>query len=521
MAELVAEEAKIPDSTRDNKDDTAHPSAEDDEKNASTANKTEEAQKLGTQDFLWGRTIGEGSFARVVHARRKGTKQSYAVKIMDKGHIKSNDKVKYVVQEHHLLKKLGVKSPWVVRLMNSCQDQDNLYMFMELAHGGTLLDVIQRKQEEGHAACTVDEARFYVAEIIAALAFIHSEGVIHRDLKPENILVMESGHMQLTDFGTALDTAKPEQESDFVGTPEYVSPEVLHDQPATAAADLWGIGCILFQLLVGTVPFTAASEWLIFETILDHCSGKSPLAIPETVVHAGAADLVTGLLLEDPVERLNMQSVEEHPFFMGMLDDTDSLLSLPPPWVPGRNIALDSENLVEFSQEWMFDTAEATELEVKELTPPTSKVKETVPFERGRSWQIFGASKSFSFYTDFSNWERFLDDNESIIFCGPTYKRRGLRSRHRQLILTQNSADEASFRLIYVDPEAMEWKGDVPWTAEVPVKVIVLDACHLDIVSPLKNGRAYHFTTVGDAEQCGSKIWANYINKALNDQKAP
>lgn len=153
-------------------------------------------------------------------SRRKGSPpeaDSYAVKIMDKLHIKNNDKVMYVQQEKNLLAKLG-GSPWVVRLTSAFQDEDSLYMVMPMAHGGILLDVIRRRAdeakqaagskeawEENPVACSAAEARFYFAEMTCALNYLHSKGVIHRDLKPENILIMASGHIQVTDFGTALD----------------------------------------------------------------------------------------------------------------------------------------------------------------------------------------------------------------------------------------------------------------------------------------------------------------------------
>lgn len=118
------------------------------------------------------------------------------------------------------------------------------------------------------------EAQFYVAELIVSLRFLHNKNIVHRDLKPENILIMANGHLKLTDFGTALDTTAGEGVKDFVGTPEFVSPEVLKDEPATVAADMWGVGVIIFQLLTGRMPFTAASEWLIFE--VDACINERP-----------------------------------------------------------------------------------------------------------------------------------------------------------------------------------------------------------------------------------------------------
>jgi serine/threonine protein kinase len=256
--------------------------------------------KASTDTYLWGCNIGEGAFARVVHARRKlapgvgvfvaraseadvadanaarapsrdaatiltlsedgetatvkfassnnrgggdeadaadtaegedeGTSVSVsslevaehlAIKIMEKLHIINNNKVEYVKQEKTILARLS-GSPWVVRLCASFQDADNVYMAMPLAHGGVLQQLIARRRAEQSsqssssssssssaqsvdAALSQPEARFYLAEVVAALRFLHGKGVVHRDLKPENILVMGSGHLRLTDFGTALD----------------------------------------------------------------------------------------------------------------------------------------------------------------------------------------------------------------------------------------------------------------------------------------------------------------------------
>ena len=314
--------------------------------------------KTTTDDYLWGKNIGEGAFARVVHAKRKiaagvavvasrtegspaeagivvvpdvaadsggdggddaaadcvdvkfpdgvveklsrasVSVEHLAVKIMEKMHIMKNDKVEYVKQEKNFLAKLS-GSKWIIRLLASFQDRDNVYMVMPLAHGGMLHGVIQKRANAQKAdggrgadvACVGDEARFYLAEMVAALRFLHGKGIVHRDLKPENILVMADGHLKLTDFGTALDVAAGSGVKDFVGTPEFVSPEVLKDEPASAAADMWGLGVIVFQLLAGRVPFTAASEWLIFQIILDHCSGAADLVCPPSVADAaGFAD---------------------------------------------------------------------------------------------------------------------------------------------------------------------------------------------------------------------------------------
>lgn len=144
---------------------------------------------------------------------------------------------------------------------------------------------------------------------------------------------------------------------------------MLHDQPATEAADLWGMGCILFQLLTGKPPFTALSEWLIFEVILDHCSGKKEVEYPPSVVEADAASLIADLLKAEPEQRLDMDQMKNHAFLQGMCADDTALLASAPPFVPGVNREVVEENMMEFSQEWILDGCEATMMEVAEIQP--------------------------------------------------------------------------------------------------------------------------------------------------------
>ena len=157
---------------------------------------------------------------------------------------------------------------------------------------------------------------------------MHRRGVIHRDLKPENVLLDDSKHIKITDFGTAkllngtkdssgnalfTDTAQnDDRASSFVGTAEYVSPELLTDKNACKASDLWAFGCIIYQLLAGRPPFKAANEYLTFQKIvaLDY---DIPRGFPEV-----ARDLVERLLVLDPHRRLPIEHVKNHQFFEGI-----------------------------------------------------------------------------------------------------------------------------------------------------------------------------------------------------------
>ncbi|GLE09642.1 hypothetical protein PINS_up021379 [Pythium insidiosum] len=182
---------------------------------------TRNSKKPSPADFMFGTTLGEGAYARVVHARMKETGVECSPKV-------SHDRI--------------------VKLYFTFQDNNYLYMVMELCRGGELLDVITKHQKEQAArgikdrACSLELTRFYIAEVVVALEYLHNSGVIHRDLKPENILLSDSGHIKVTDFGTAKDESEEHRSNTFCGTAEFVSPEVLRDHEAFARVRPVGAG---------------------------------------------------------------------------------------------------------------------------------------------------------------------------------------------------------------------------------------------------------------------------------------
>ncbi|XP_025015677.1 3-phosphoinositide-dependent protein kinase 1 isoform X4 [Ricinus communis] len=229
-------------------------------------------ENFSIQDFELGKIYGVGSYSKVVRAKKKDTGMVYALKIMDKKFITKENKTAYVKLERIVLDQLD--HPGIVRLFFTFQDSFSLYMALESCEGGELFDQITRK-----GRLSEDEARFYAAEVVDALEYIHGMGLIHRDIKPENLLLTADGHIKVADFGSVKPmqdsriTVLPNAASDdkactFVGTAAYVPPEVLNSSPATFGNDLWALGCTLYQMLSGTSPFKDASEWLIFQRII-------------------------------------------------------------------------------------------------------------------------------------------------------------------------------------------------------------------------------------------------------------
>lgn len=283
--------------------------------------------KKGVKDFNFGRTLGEGSYSTVLAATDRTTLKEYAIKVLDKRHIIKEKKVKYVNIEKDTLNILG-DHPGIVRLYYTFQDERSLYFVLDLATGGELLGFLKRLS-------TFDEecTRFYGAQILDAVAYMHSRGVIHRDLKPENVLLDDKMHIKITDFGTAKILAPPKpppgdgsdyyqgdpmggiddtRANSFVGTAEYVSPELLTEKAACKASDLWAFGCIVFQLLSGRPPFKAANEYQTFQKIV-HLEYEFPKGFPPV-----ARDLVERLLVLDPTKRFTIDYIKSHKFFEGI-----------------------------------------------------------------------------------------------------------------------------------------------------------------------------------------------------------
>ena len=285
--------------------------------------------KKGVRDFSFGQILGEGSYSTVYLATDRQTLKEYAIKVLEKKHIIKEKKIKYVNIEKNTLNRL-TEHPGVVRLYYTFQDEASLYYVIDYCSGGELLGALKRT-----GTFDLECTRFYAAQILDAVEYMHSRGVIHRDLKPENVLLDDHMHIKITDFGTAkmlpdprsakaedgMDRGVPQtgqaQASEdgrapsFVGTAEYVSPELLTNKNSCKASDLWAFGCVIYQLLAGRPPFKGGSEYLTFQKIvsLDY---DFPAGFPPA-----ARDLVERLLVLDPARRLTIEHIKNHEFFDG------------------------------------------------------------------------------------------------------------------------------------------------------------------------------------------------------------
>ncbi|XP_071501623.1 3-phosphoinositide-dependent protein kinase 1-like [Diadema antillarum] len=413
-------------------------------------------------DFKFGKILGEGSYSEVVLATEISTGRQYAIKVLEKKHILRERKEKCVIRERDILSKLD--HPFFVKLYFTFQDANKLYFGLSLAKRGELLPYIKKL-----GSFDENSSRFYTSEIILALKYLHSRGIIHRDLKPENILLNEDMHIQITDFGTAKIIGTDDAEegavraNSFVGTAQYVSPELLTEKSATKSSDLWALGCIVYQLQAGLPPFRASNEYMIFQKIIkleyDYPDGFSKKA----------RDLVSKLLVIDPSKRLGCDecggypALQAHPFLDGV--DWENLHKQKAPElkpctvVDGKEIHSDyylDDFDLESNPTSLSDYLKRIETPDRPRSP-TRDNKYIVDLTHAER------AKRLEKQRKENKWHQFVEGN-LILKNGWVDKRKGLFARRRMLLLTEGP------HLYYVDPENMVLKGEIPWSPQLRVE---------------------------------------------------
>mgnify|MGYP006114861495 FL=1 len=208
-------------------------------------------------------TIGKGSFATVKKAKNRATGERFAVKVLSKKKMSEEDKLA-MQTEIDILKQ--VDHPNVVKLIDVFEDERHWCLVMELMQGGELFDQILEKE-----FFSEDEARQACKAIIEAIDYCHKQGIVHRDIKPENLLLQSKDlgitSLKIADFGLARLLQENSMASTTCGTPGYVAPEVLMQQPYGKECDYWSIGVVTFILLSGTPPFYEEDNFALFEQI--------------------------------------------------------------------------------------------------------------------------------------------------------------------------------------------------------------------------------------------------------------
>jgi len=453
-------------------------------------------RKKAETDFLFGRVIGEGAFSTVYLARDRSSLKEVAIKVCSKELIIKEKKNEAIMREKEVMNRITAswnpEAPFFVRLMATFQDKRSLYFVMTLGKRGDMFRFIKRM-----AAKEVDVTQFYAAELVQALQHLHSLKIVHRDLKPENILLDAGMHILVTDFGSAKlleevptssekngeeerEGEKPSggRRSSFVGTAQYVSPEVLTGQPTSPASDLWALGCILYQMVTGMCPFVSQTEYLIFQKIqaLDY-------TFPEGF-DSRVKDLVSRLLVINPEERLGTlesrtgyPSIKNHTFFEGvdfsslhlskppgvdvesLGDAKDPIWAKHPDMMPGLGPSVQDRLLrdqIENGSDAGSDGgSDIDEIDQSDAGSEIGNIGDISDEERSRLLELQKQNNEY---------HQFVEGN-LILKQGILDKKKGLWSRRRMFLLTEGP------RLFYVDPKEKRLKGEIRWSADMKTEM--------------------------------------------------
>jgi novel protein kinase C epsilon type len=254
--------------------------------------------KFCMDDFRFLKVLGKGSFGKVLLAERKGTDEVYAIKVLKKDIILQDDDVECTNIEKRVLV-AACKHPFLCGLHSCFQSVDRLFFVMEYINGGDLMFQIQRARKFSE-----DRARFYAAEIVSALAFLHHQGIIYRDLKLDNVLLDCDGHVKLADFGMCKEGILNSQLTNtFCGTPDYIAPEILEEKDYGSSVDWWALGVLMYEMMVGQPPFEADNEDDLFEAIL-----QDEVLFPEWL-SKDAMGVINGFLTKNLSHRLGCNPV--------------------------------------------------------------------------------------------------------------------------------------------------------------------------------------------------------------------
>ncbi|NXA03380.1 AURKA kinase, partial [Sapayoa aenigma] len=271
-------------------------------KNEETKKKNEETKKRqwSLDDFEIGRPLGKGKFGNVYLAREKQSKFILALKVLFKTQLEEAG------VEHQLRREVEIQShlrhPNILRLYGYFHDVTRVYLILEYAPRGEVFKELQKltKFDEQRTAT-------YITELADALSYCHSKSVIHRDIKPENLLLGSNGELKIADFGWSVH-APSSRRTTLCGTLDYLPPEMIEGRTHDEKVDIWSLGVLCYEFLVGKPPFEAATYQETYRAI-SRVEFKFPPFVTE-----GARDLISKLLKHNPLHRLPMKDVLLHPW---------------------------------------------------------------------------------------------------------------------------------------------------------------------------------------------------------------
>lgn len=457
--------------------------------------------KFKKDDFDVVSLSGKGAYGTVLKVKFKNDTSGnyYAIKLMDIPALERIQKLYQAYLECDILSQLD--SPYIVDILGAFDENGKIYIVMQYLSRGDFSDFIRLNYPLKH-----DTIQFYAAEVVNFLDYIQSKKIVHRDLKPENIMMNSNWHLQVIDFATArilgkyFDKQKFEFKNDsyydisetddlkgnkiainddddfdenssrpdrrgltFVGTAEYVSPEVLGDKPAEFGADIWALGIMIYQMYYGKTPFKEKTNYLIFRKIEQLKIDFNPnVNIPEE-----AKDIITKILVKEPNKRLgagepgseyDINHLKSHPYFKGI--DWNNLHNINPPNSENFDSLMNKKKTVERNDS--IKSNNMCDYGITRLKTYEENNSESVVLRKG-----YLDKKSPWFH--YNKRKVVLDSTPKLIYIDPsTNKIKGEIYLDRKFKVVHVSANvfdlisaKRSFRFKDCDGDALVWEKSI------------------------------------------------------------
>lgn len=291
-----------------------------------------ERQPITKDTFRQYRVLGKGGFGEVCACQVRATGKMYACKKLEKKRIKKRKGESMALNEKQILEK--VNSRFVVSLAYAYETKDALCLVLTIMNGGDLKFHIYNMGTPGFER---DRVQFYAAQICCGLEHLHRESIVYRDLKPENILLDDNGHIRISDLGLAITVPEGELIRGRVGTVGYMAPEVINNEKYSMSPDLWGLGCLVYEMTAGRSPFRARKERVKREEVERRVQEEEEEYNDKFTEDTKA--ICRMLLTKDPKQRLGCQAdgaggVKAHSFFKNINFKRLEAAIVEPPFVP-------------------------------------------------------------------------------------------------------------------------------------------------------------------------------------------